>query len=358
MIRAIIRFSANNRLLVLLATAVAVAYGVYTVQHIPVDAIPDLSRHAGHHLLALGPQPRHHRGPGHLSRSSPRSSARRTSRPSAASPTSASPTSTSSSRTARTSTGRAAACSSTCRKIQPRLPAGRADRARPRRDRRRLGLPVRAGRPTRASTRWPSCARFQDWNLRYALQSCPASPRSPPSAASSSSTRSPSIPTGSRPTASRSCEVVDAVRAQQQRGRRAPARVRAAREYMVRGRGYVKIHDDLEQIVAQDATRAARRCCCATSARVALGPGDPPRRRRPRRPGRRGRRHRGHAPRRERARRHRRASRQRLAGDRARRCRRACEVVTDLRPLGPDRARRSTRCKHELIDGDDHRLAS
>jgi len=43
MIRAIIRFSANNRLLVLLATAVAVAYGLYTVRHIPVDAIPDLS---------------------------------------------------------------------------------------------------------------------------------------------------------------------------------------------------------------------------------------------------------------------------------------------------------------------------
>ena len=30
MIRAIIRFSAQNRVLVLLATAVAVAYGVYT----------------------------------------------------------------------------------------------------------------------------------------------------------------------------------------------------------------------------------------------------------------------------------------------------------------------------------------
>jgi len=43
MIRSIIRFSATNRLLVLLATAVAVAYGLYTVQHIPVDAIPDLS---------------------------------------------------------------------------------------------------------------------------------------------------------------------------------------------------------------------------------------------------------------------------------------------------------------------------
>ncbi len=43
MIRAIIRFSAENRVLVLLAVTVAVAYGVYTLQHIPVDAIPDLS---------------------------------------------------------------------------------------------------------------------------------------------------------------------------------------------------------------------------------------------------------------------------------------------------------------------------
>src|SRR6266536_4640061 len=43
MLRSIIRFSAHNRMLVLLATTVAVAYGVYTVQHIPVDAIPDLS---------------------------------------------------------------------------------------------------------------------------------------------------------------------------------------------------------------------------------------------------------------------------------------------------------------------------
>jgi len=43
MIRAIIRFSAHNRFLVLLATIVLVAYGIYTLQHIPVDAIPDLS---------------------------------------------------------------------------------------------------------------------------------------------------------------------------------------------------------------------------------------------------------------------------------------------------------------------------
>jgi Cu(I)/Ag(I) efflux system membrane protein CusA/SilA len=43
MIQAVIRFSAENRFLVLLATAVCVAYGIYTVNHIPVDAIPDLS---------------------------------------------------------------------------------------------------------------------------------------------------------------------------------------------------------------------------------------------------------------------------------------------------------------------------
>src|SRR5689334_7277058 len=43
MIRSIIRFSARNRALVLAAVALAVAYGVYTLQHIPIDAIPDLS---------------------------------------------------------------------------------------------------------------------------------------------------------------------------------------------------------------------------------------------------------------------------------------------------------------------------
>ncbi len=43
MIRSIIRFSAQNRVLVLLVTAVAVGYGIWTLRHIPVDAIPDLS---------------------------------------------------------------------------------------------------------------------------------------------------------------------------------------------------------------------------------------------------------------------------------------------------------------------------
>ncbi len=43
MIKGLIRFSANNRFLVLLMTAVLVGYGAYVLLHIPVDAIPDLS---------------------------------------------------------------------------------------------------------------------------------------------------------------------------------------------------------------------------------------------------------------------------------------------------------------------------
>ena len=43
MIKGLIRWSAHNRFIVLLMTAVAVGYGAYVVMHIPVDAIPDLS---------------------------------------------------------------------------------------------------------------------------------------------------------------------------------------------------------------------------------------------------------------------------------------------------------------------------
>ena len=124
MIRAIIRFSAHNRFLVLLATAVRRGLRDLHPPAHPARRHPRPLRHAGHHLLALGPQPGHHRGPGHLPDRHRPARARRRSRPSAASPTSASPTSTSSSRTAPTSTGRAAACSSTCPRSSRGCPQG------------------------------------------------------------------------------------------------------------------------------------------------------------------------------------------------------------------------------------------
>ena len=43
MVRGVIRFSAEHKLLVLALTGVAVLYGIYTLRQIPVDAIPDLS---------------------------------------------------------------------------------------------------------------------------------------------------------------------------------------------------------------------------------------------------------------------------------------------------------------------------
>ncbi len=43
MIKRIIEFSAHNRFLVIMITAVFVALGVFSLKHIPVDAIPDLS---------------------------------------------------------------------------------------------------------------------------------------------------------------------------------------------------------------------------------------------------------------------------------------------------------------------------
>ena len=43
MVRSVIRFSAEHKVLVLALVGLAVIYGLYTVRHIPVDAIPDLS---------------------------------------------------------------------------------------------------------------------------------------------------------------------------------------------------------------------------------------------------------------------------------------------------------------------------
>ena len=43
MIRRVIEFSANNRFIVLVLTAVAIAGAIYAMRHVPLDAIPDLS---------------------------------------------------------------------------------------------------------------------------------------------------------------------------------------------------------------------------------------------------------------------------------------------------------------------------
>jgi len=43
MIKKIISFSANNKFIMILLVVAAVSYAIYTMKHIPLDAIPDLS---------------------------------------------------------------------------------------------------------------------------------------------------------------------------------------------------------------------------------------------------------------------------------------------------------------------------
>ena len=92
------------------------------------------------------------------------------------------------------------------------------------------------------------CGAYQDWYLRYALQSVPAWPRSLPSAASSGSIRSTSIPTSCSATRSRSTWSSDAI---QKSNNDVGGRLVefTGREYMVRGRGYIKSLDDIGNIV-------------------------------------------------------------------------------------------------------------
>ena len=196
---------------------------------------------------------------------------RRGSKVSAASPTSAS-TSTSSSRTAPTSTGRAAAWSSTCRASAAELPEGVNPVDRARRHRRRLGVPVRAGRrdrpaqprrPARRSglvsalLRWPrspgvaEVASIGGFVKQYQVNLDPEPARRlRHSRSRTSSTRSARATTTSRGGCSSS----------------------AGREYMVRGRGYLTSVDGHRSRSRSAPMRAARRSASATWRECSSGP--------------------------------------------------------------------------------------
>ena len=173
----------------------------------------------------------------------------------AASPTSASRTSTSSSRTAPTSTGRAAALSSTCRASAASCPTGVNPTMGP--DATGVGwvfqyaLVDDTGRHTLADLR-----SFQDWYLRYWLASVPGvaevasiggfvkqyqvTPRSRAARVVSTSARKTSsmaIQASNNDVEGRLLEF-------------------SGREYMVRGRGYLKSIDDIEQVAMRAAERA------------------------------------------------------------------------------------------------------
>ena len=150
MIDRTIAWSVANRWLVIAASLALAAGGAWAMRHTPLDAIPDLS---DVQVIISTEWPG--RSPDLIEdqitypdRDRARLDAPECGR-SAASPISASRTSTSSSRTAPTSTGRAAACSSICRAFADHAAGGRDAGDRTRRDRRRLGVRVRARRRER-----------------------------------------------------------------------------------------------------------------------------------------------------------------------------------------------------------------
>ncbi len=122
--------------------------------------------------------------------------------------------------------------------LRGRAARGRDADARPRRDRHRLGLPVRAHRQDRqARPRRAAHVPGLHAALR-ARQRRRASPRSRASAATRSSTRSPSIPNRLRAYGVTLDDVIDAIR---QSNNDVGGRIleMSGREYYVRGRGYI-----------------------------------------------------------------------------------------------------------------------
>ena len=304
MVERIIEFSAKNRGLVLLLTAVAVLGAVWTTKHIPLDAIPDLS---DTQVIIYS---RWDRSPDILEDQvtypivtallgAPRIKAIRGFSDFGFSYVyvifeDGTDLYWARSRVLEYLT-----------KILSRLPEGVRTELGPGRDERRLGLPVRARRPLGHAVDSRELRSLQDWYLRYPLQSVPGRRRGRGrrrlrEAVPGQRRPEPRFsPTGSRSTTS------------SRRSARATTRSAAGssslpgREYMVRGRGYVGSLEDIEKIVVgeddEDGHAGAREARRAGRARAR----DPPRRRRPRRHGRHRRRHHRDAPGRERARRHR-----------------------------------------------------
>ena len=261
----------SNRVLVLLATACVVAYGLYTLQHIPVDAIPDLS---DTQVIVYS---RWDRSPDIIEDQvtypivtallgAPKVKAIR----------------------GFSDFGftyvyvifedgtdiywARSRVLEYLSKIQPLLPAGRHDGARARRDRRRLGLSVRpGGRVRHARPRRPAHAP----GLESPLPAAVGARRGRGGVDRRLRQKQYQVDVDPEPAAGLQhlgiMEVAEAIRTSNNEvgGRLLEF---AGREYMVRGRGYVKSTAGPRADRRSGPTSRARPSCCATSRSVSLGP--------------------------------------------------------------------------------------
>ena len=163
---------------------------------------------------------------------------------------------------ARISVGRAAAAA-----------AGREDRARAGCHGRRLGVSVCADRHERQAQPGANCGRCRTGFCAISCSPCRAWRKWRRWAASSGSTRSTSIPTKLQAYNIPIIESGGGGARRQQRCRRPAGGDSAAREYMVRGRGYAQVDGRHRQHRAERISAAACRSACGMSGSVALGPG-------------------------------------------------------------------------------------
>ena len=303
-IRRIIRFSAENQFSCIAPYAVVIVLAVWRhAARSPLDAMPDLSDTQVIVYSALGPQPRHRRGPGHLSDRHRAARRAEGARRSAASRTSASRyvyvifEDGTDLYWARTRVLEYLS------KIQAQLPAGVTTELGP--DATGVGwvfqyaLVDTSGQALDST----SCGPFRTGSCATRCRACPASPRWRRSAASSKQYQ---VTVDPEPLAAYGLPLEPT----STRSARATTRSAAAwsscpgASTWCAGRGYVKPRRDLEQDRGQDG-QAGHAGADARRRHVALGPADSPRHHRPQRRRRHGGRHRRHALRRERAARHR-----------------------------------------------------
>ena len=266
MIQAIIRFSATNRFLVLLATAVRRGLRRLHPQPHPARRDPRPLRHPGHRLLALGPKPRHHRGPGHLPDRD---------------------------RAARRAEGQGDP-----RLLRLRLLVRLRDLQG--RHRHLLGAQPRARVPVQdpAAAARRACRTelgpdatgvgwvfqyalvddsgthslaelrtFQDWNLRYRLQSVPGVAEVASIGGFVKQYQVTVDPNRLKAYDLAIMDVAEAIRAQQQRGRRAAARVRGHASTWCAAAATCESTEDLEKIVVKTDETGHAGAARATSAR-------------------------------------------------------------------------------------------
>ncbi len=269
MIARVIRFSAENRVLVLLLTAVAVAYGVWTLRHIPVDAIPDLSD------TQVVVYSRWDRSPDVIEDQ-------------VTYPIVTALLGTPNVKVVRgfsdfgysfvyvifkDGTDLYWARSRVLEylsKIQPVLPDGRPHRDRPRRHRRGLGLPVRARGRLGTARRSADLRTFQDWTLRYRLQSVPGVAEVASFGGYVQQYQVTVDPNRLKAFGLGITDVAEAVRRSNEEvgGRLLEL---SGREYMVRGRGYLGSREDLEAVVLKTDERGTP-VLVRDVGRVSLGP--------------------------------------------------------------------------------------